>query len=97
MLIKFFKKKFFFNTLGIISFQNEEFTSKNVVYREFNSTGKTGQDSFIQNLNKSTGNVYINNKLRRIDFAQFSSPSLIDKLFSQKISSIIKADIKDKI
>ncbi len=62
-----------------------------------NSTQEAGKDSFIQNLNKSAGNVYINNKLRRIDFAQFSSPSLIDKLFDIKTSNIIKTDIKNKI
>jgi hypothetical protein len=77
---------------GIIGFKSEEFTSSNVIYRV--AVKKPGTDQFLKNINLSMGNVYINNKLRRLDFVQFSSPKAIEKMFGPKISNIIQSEIK---
>lgn len=76
---------------GILNFKNEEFISKNVIYKQTKHQNK--MDNFVQNITKTTGNVYINNKIRRIDFNQFSSAKIIEKMFGTEIFNLIKLEM----
>lgn len=80
---------------GLFNFKSEDFKSKNVIYRiKQNNANQT--DAFIKNISNATGNVYINNKPRRIDFTQFSAPNIIEIMFGSKVYNLKKNEFKSK-
>jgi hypothetical protein len=81
-----------FKVNGLVKFRMEEFTAKEVSYR-FLANDAAKKNVLIQNLTKSQGNVYINNKLRNIEFNLFSSNSL-EKFIGTKAYNLIKLESK---
>ncbi len=77
-----------FRNKGLINFKMEEFTKQNVKYRFMDN--EKNQNTFIRNLTQSQGNIYINNHLRQLEFSQFSSIEMIEKLLDEKSFQLVK-------
>ncbi|CAF0717812.1 unnamed protein product [Brachionus calyciflorus] len=71
---------------GLFKFEKEDFVRQNVVLR----SEVDNQNQLVKNLTKNFGNVYINNKLRQIDFKMISSQDVVQKMLGKKNYQILK-------
>lgn len=78
---------------GFLKFEKEDFVRQNVIIRAV----ATNQSEFVKNLTKNFGNLYINNRLRNVDFRLFYSNDVIQKMVGKKQYDILrnKSIIKD--
>ena len=67
-------------------FRSEEFTRNEIKY----IFPKPNQNLLIQNLSKARGNVYINDKIKRIEFEDFTSLAYVKKMLGERVASEAK-------
>lgn len=72
-----------FRLSGIIKLIKEDFQAKNFILRT-DKKAREIESKYVSFLTKFHGNVFINNRLRQIDFKQFLSPEIAQKLRAQK-------------
>lgn len=77
------KKFVLFRLRGIIKLIKEDFEAKNFILRT-DKKAREIESKYVSFLTKFHGNVFINNRLRQIDFKQFISPEIAQKLCAQK-------------
>ncbi len=79
-----------FRQTGILAkYQRDTFTAKDVVFR-FDPEIINQQNRFFYLLTRQFGNVYIKNQLRLINFKQFSSDTVLEKMVGRKNMELIK-------
>lgn len=87
------ENKFAFIRLkGLFKFDKEDFTKENVILRF--GLEPINQNKVIKNLTKNFGNVYINNRLRQIDYKLFSSEEVMEKMFGKKNVDYLRSKSK---
>lgn len=86
---------------GILKFAKEEFTPKDVRYRFSrkvdNDNNNNIKNIIIENLTRNQGNVYINNKLRQINFNLFQSSEITRIMVGPEAYENIKLSLKKQI
>ncbi len=79
-----------FRQTGILAkYTKDTFTSKDVLYRSDPEVIKQ-QNKIVYLLTRQFGNVYIKNQLRQINFNQFSSDTVLEKMVGKKNLELIK-------
>ncbi len=76
---------------NLLKFEKEEFKSENVKLK-FDLTDQKPINRLVQNLNRNIGNVYINNKLKNVDFHLFKSKKDIESFLGTKTYENLKAN-----
>ena len=71
----------------------EKFTSKDVIYR-FDPNVVKKEGTIMHALTRNFGNIFINNQLREVNFAKFSSDQVLVKMVGQKNTELIKSKLK---
>ena len=82
-----------FRSKGVYGFAKEEFGKQNIAYRFINEEKQ--KNLFISNLTRSQGNIYINNKLKRVEFEQFLNKDILLELFGPKAYNLIQSELKN--